>query len=87
MRKRLVSLLGPESTVNLGAGAAPSITRSTRDTLRTVGKSRAHAFVAMPFDESFNDVFHYGLANAVRANGLLCERIDSARSLGTYFSD
>src|SRR3954465_8442996 len=38
--------------------------------------NRAHAFVAMPFDESFSDLFHYGLSSAVRANGLLCERID-----------
>lgn len=82
MRKRLVTLLGPESTVNLGAEAASSVTRSTRETLRTVGESRAHAFVAMPFDESFSDVFHYGLANAVRANGLLCERIDKQAFVG-----
>ena len=79
VRKRLVTLLGPESTVNLGAEAAWSVTRGT---LRTVGESRAHAFVAMPFDESFSDVFHYGLANAVRANGLLCERIDKQAFVG-----
>lgn len=37
---------------------------------------RDHAFVAMPFSEEFEDVFHYGIAAAVRECGLLCERID-----------
>ncbi|HUB99177.1 MAG TPA: hypothetical protein VMS11_05080 [Solirubrobacterales bacterium] len=35
-----------------------------------------HAFIAMPFAAEFDDVFHYGIAAAVRNSGLLCERID-----------
>jgi hypothetical protein len=44
--------------------------------------TRQHAFVAMPFDESFSDVFHYGISRAVRANGFLCERIDKQTFTG-----
>jgi len=43
---------------------------------------REHAFVAMPFDELFEDLFHYGISNAVRGNGLLCERIDKQAFVG-----
>ena len=35
-----------------------------------------HAFVAMPFSEPFNDVYHYGIAPPVRAAGLFCVRMD-----------
>src|SRR5207253_2570982 len=38
-----------------------------------------HAFVAMPFAQQFEDVFHYGIAPSVRGAGLLCERIDQAK--------
>ena len=41
-----------------------------------------HAFVAMPFDAAFSDLFHYGISNAVRKNGLLCERIDQQAFTG-----
>jgi hypothetical protein len=85
MRERLASLLGSASTVRSGSEAVLSISDTSRASLRAVGtetESRAHAFVAMPFDDSFSDVFHYGLANAVRANGMLCERIDQQAFVG-----
>jgi hypothetical protein len=85
MRTRLASLVGPGTSTVSGAGPASTIARTSRETLRAVGTqtgSRAHAFVAMPFEDSFSDVFHYGLANAVRANGLLCERIDNQAFVG-----
>jgi len=44
--------------------------------------ARAHAFIAMPFAESFEDVFYYGIARPVRADGLLCERIDQVSFTG-----
>jgi hypothetical protein len=52
--------------------------RSPARTLRLAGNEdgRAHAFVAMPFDKSFSNLFDYAISQAVRANGLLCERID-----------
>ena len=30
----------------------------------------------MPFDEAYEDVFHYGIARPVEDAGLLCERLD-----------
>ena len=36
----------------------------------------------MPFAESFEDVFYYGIAPPVRAAGLLCERIDQVPFTG-----
>lgn len=44
--------------------------------------SRGHAFVAMPFAESFQDIFYYGIAPPVRSLGLLCERMDQIRFAG-----
>jgi hypothetical protein len=44
--------------------------------------TRPHAFVAMPFAESFEDVFYYGIARPVREAGLLCERIDQVSFTG-----
>jgi hypothetical protein len=53
--------------------------------LRSAGAdlgARSHAFVAMPFDPTFSDTFHYGISPAVRVNGLLCERIDRQAFVG-----
>jgi hypothetical protein len=44
--------------------------------------ARSHAFIAMPFAESFEDVFYYGIARPVRAAGFLCERIDQVSFTG-----
>jgi hypothetical protein len=52
--------------------------------LRTVQLSQAGInsedkpliFVAMPFDKKMEDIFHYGIRNAVNNAGFLCERID-----------
>jgi hypothetical protein len=38
--------------------------------------SKPHVFVAMPFDEALDDVFHYGIQAPVNAAGYLCERAD-----------
>jgi hypothetical protein len=43
---------------------------------------RPHALVAMPFDESFYDVFHYGITKAVNDAGYRCERIDRTAFTG-----
>ena len=43
---------------------------------------RAHAFVAMPFHESFGDRFYFGIAPQVRKIGLLCERMDESAFVG-----
>jgi hypothetical protein len=56
-----------------------------RETLRTAGYGSAQkpsAFVAMPFGESMDDVFHYGIQGAVKSAGLLCERADLTSFVG-----
>ena len=56
------------------------------DRLRSVGYdslSKPHIFVAMPFAEEMDDVFHYGIQGAVNAAGFLCERAD----LSTFTGD
>lgn len=40
------------------------------------GATKPHAFVAMPFDSSMDDVYYYGIQNPVHAVDLLCERVD-----------
>jgi hypothetical protein len=52
---------------------------------RSVGydaETKAHAFVAMPFTDAFEDVFHYGITPAVHAAGLICERVDQISFTG-----
>lgn len=44
--------------------------------------ARPHAFVAMPFGEAFDDVFHYGIVGPVERAGLLCERMDRSAFTG-----
>jgi hypothetical protein len=39
-------------------------------------------FVAMPFDKKMDDIFHYGIRNAVNSAGYLCERADEASFTG-----
>jgi hypothetical protein len=43
---------------------------------------KPHVFVAMPFAEEMEDVFHYGIQGAVNAAGLLCERADLSSFTG-----
>ncbi|MEJ1961544.1 MAG: M17 family peptidase N-terminal domain-containing protein [Gammaproteobacteria bacterium] len=54
--------------------------------LKSVGydsQAKPHIFVAMPFAEEMDDVFHYGINSAVNAAGFLCERAD----LSTFTGD
>jgi len=43
---------------------------------------RAHVFVAIPFDNSFEDVFEFGIAAAVRECKCACTRIDQSSFAG-----
>jgi hypothetical protein len=57
----------------------------SNETLRTVGYNSAakpRVFVAMPFAESMDDLFHYGIQGAVKSAGFLCERADLASFVG-----
>jgi hypothetical protein len=52
---------------------------------RSVGYSSAdkpHMFVAMPFRDEMEDVYEYGIQNAVRKSGFLCERADLSAYTG-----
>jgi hypothetical protein len=66
-----------------GAAIAPA--ESLLDAGRRSDR-REHALVAMPFAEEFDDLFHYGISNAVRSAGLLCERIDQQAFTGEVMS-
>lgn len=44
--------------------------------------SKPHVFVAMPFREEMDDVYHYGIQQAVRKAGFLCERADLSAFTG-----
>ncbi|MGB6699767.1 MAG: hypothetical protein WBE80_13945 [Methylocella sp.] len=69
-----------------GRGSISAFEDQVQNTLRTAGYSSAskpHVFVAMPFAEEMDDVFHYGIQGAVNAAGLLCERAD----LSTFTGD
>jgi hypothetical protein len=62
-----------------------TVGHEARERLGTVGYSSAskgHVFVAMPFSEEFEDVYHYGIRNAVRKADLLCERADLSAFTG-----
>jgi hypothetical protein len=43
---------------------------------------KPRAFVAMPFAEEMEDVFHYGIQGAVNSAGFLCERADLSSFTG-----
>jgi hypothetical protein len=53
--------------------------------LRSAGydaAAKGHAFIAMPFADSFQDIFHYAITPVVRQAGLLCERMDELTFTG-----
>jgi hypothetical protein len=63
--------------------------RDTRDDAQDFRRSagagsdrKPKVFVAMPFDDRMDDVYHYGILNAVHAAGFLCERADQAAFTG-----
>ena len=48
--------------------------------------TRSHAFVAMPFSDSFEDVFEFGIKPAVHAARLNCHRMDETPFTGYIVS-
>ncbi|MGH4026934.1 MAG: hypothetical protein ACRDRV_20365, partial [Pseudonocardiaceae bacterium] len=77
MRRKLRRLLPDSMHVDGGLGARPN--EMLAEHLRSVGYDsliKRHAFVAMPFDGTLEDHYYYAIAPAVRAAGLLCERMD-----------
>jgi hypothetical protein len=82
LRTLLRELIGPTSVEHLQATEGTTPTKRRLDTAGYDSATRPHAFVAMPFEESFNDIFYYGIAPSVRAAGFLCERIDQIAFTG-----
>ena len=60
--------------------------RKARDErLRAAGyasDAKSHVFVAMPFTSKLDDTYHFGIQNAVRTAGFVCERADRAAFVG-----
>ena len=86
---RMADQLGAlEAGSEVGARDVPSSPGSRPDAggwRKTAGvdsDSRPHAFVAMPFGEAFDDVFHYAIVGSVEKAGLLCERMDRVAFTG-----
>lgn len=59
--------------------------QSPTEQARSVGydsEEKPHLFIAMPFDEEFEDVYYLGIEDAVHTAGYLCERIDQGYFTG-----
>ena len=68
----------------LAAGGKPTA-GLPNERLRAAGSEsneKAHVFVAMPFTEEMEDIYHYGIHSAVRAAGFICERADLSSFTG-----
>lgn len=56
---------------------------STRlESVGSASEDKPHVFVAMPFSDEMDDVYHYGIQGAVKSAGFLCERADSTAFTG-----
>jgi hypothetical protein len=84
LTKTLNELL-PLGRIILGGAYGGDDEEKSKARLRAAGyssDSKPHVFVAMPFDESMDDVYHYGISGAVRSAGFLCERADERAFTG-----
>ncbi len=85
MADRLERFLRGGKTVSPGSSAGDVMEAASANRIQRVGydsAGREHAFVAMPFAQEFEDVFHYGISSAVREVGLICERVDQQAFTG-----
>lgn len=80
----LVGLLPDHKISKAGSPVHPAAALAT-ERLRAAGYAsdgKAHVFVAMPFRDEMDDVYHYGIQSAVKAAGFLCERADLSSFTG-----
>ena len=72
--------LFPENIIPTSkTGGIKSLKAESTESLRSAGyesASKKKIFVAMPFAQEFDDIFHYGIQGAVNSAGYLCERAD-----------
>jgi len=84
--KRLLQLLDealPGGATRAGAPrATDEVAPDLRRTSGAASDRKPKVFVAMPFDDTMDDVYHYGVQNAAHASGFLCERADQANFTG-----
>ena len=84
--KNLLEGLIPTREVPIdGHAQIQDINETVAERLRAVGyasESKPNVFVAMPFAEEMDDVFHYGIQGAVNSAGFLCERADLSSFTG-----
>lgn len=72
----------PELFANM---AAALVDPAASEKLRTAGidaQAKPSVFVAMPFKDEMDDVYHYGIVSATNAAGYLCERADLSAFTG-----
>jgi len=85
LRNVLARLL-PSGLIEIGReGGIKELGQKATERLRSVGhdsEDKQHIFVAMPFAEDMDDIFHYGIQGAVNAAGFLCERADLSAFTG-----
>jgi hypothetical protein len=83
----VLTRLLPNGLVEVGSGGeVKELGDKATERLRSAGyasEDKQHIFVAMPFAEEMDDIFHYGIQGAVHAAGFLCERAD----LSTFTGD
>jgi hypothetical protein len=68
-----------------GIADQKAISHIASERLRSAGynsESKPRIFVAMPFANEMEDVFHYGIQGAANAAGFLCERADMSSFTG-----
>jgi hypothetical protein len=82
--RNTLDALFPDHFVNTTA-ASEHPKSAAGETLRTAGydaETKPRVFVAMPFKEEMDDVYHYGIVSATNAAGFLCERADLSAFTG-----
>jgi hypothetical protein len=75
----------PDGTIDFSGVVTTSTAPEAADRLNKAGytsSTKNHVFVAMPFKEDMEDVYHYGIQSAVRSSGLICERADLSAFTG-----
>jgi len=71
----------PVPTASADEPLSPTL-QAHLDTVGHKSDNRPSVFVAMPFSEQMDDVFHFGISGPVKAAGFLCERADFSTFTG-----
>lgn len=85
LQKVLQDLVPKAKSAKKVAGRKPVQAKQRTERLRAAGyasNSKDHVFVAMPFKDEMDDVYHYGIQSSVRSAGFLCERADLSAFAG-----